>query len=206
MKSYRIKLNFYKLTESRLEVKSQNIVASLTDNTSFPTPDPALTVVSDAITAYSQALDAARTGDRTAIAIKNDKRQVLEQLLTTLAAYVTLTANGDYAKLLSSGFDIAKLPEPQPPIGNPQNLQVENGANHGEILLRVNAVKGAKAYLHQFTPDPITEASVWVSQPSTTSKYLFPALETGKKYWFRVAAIGARDQVTFSDEIWRVVQ
>jgi hypothetical protein len=45
---------------------------------------------------------------------------------------------------------------------------------------------GAKAYIHQYTPDPLTEESVWVSKFVTDSRYTFTGLKSKEKYLFQV--------------------
>jgi hypothetical protein len=206
MKIAKIKTSFATYTDAQVVLQAQNIVAGLTGNASFPTPEPTLETVSTAITAFTDALEAAREGSRTLITIKNTRRAELEALLRTLGAYVTLAANGDKAKLQSSLFPLAKDGEPTPPIAAPQNLEVTSGANSGEMLVRVKAVRGAKSYTHQYCPDPLTADSVWVSAMSSNREFTFTSLEPGKKYWFRVAAVGTRDQVMFSSSLASIVQ
>jgi hypothetical protein len=70
----------------------------------------------------------------------------------------------------------------------------------------VPAVKGAKGYTPQFTSDPLTASSEWTQVMTTTSKYTFTNLNSAKKYWVRVAAVGPYNQVVYSDAISRVVQ
>ena len=125
MKIAKIKTSFATYTDAQVVLQAQNIVAGLTGNASFPTPEPTLETVSTAITAFTDALEAAREGSRTLITIKNTRRAELEALLRTLGAYVTLAANGDKAKLQSSLFPLAKDGEPTPPIAAPQNLVMQ---------------------------------------------------------------------------------
>jgi hypothetical protein len=108
--------------------------------------------------------------------------------------------------LVSSGFTLAKTGQPVAPITNPQGLQVENGVNSGEVISSVNAVKGAMAYVHQYTADPITDNSQWISVTSTKRKNVFTGLEPTKIYWFRVAAIGVNEQIAYSEMLSKIVQ
>jgi len=40
----------------------------------------------------------------------------------------------------------------------------------------------------------------------TQRRYLFSGLESGKRYWVRVAAIGIEGQTVYSDPLSRLVQ
>ncbi len=96
---------------------------------------------------------------------------------------LTQTAEGDEATLISSGFTLAKSGQPAPPITD-QGIQVENGLNSGEMITSVTRVLGAKSYIHQYTPDPITDNSQWTSVTSTKRKNVFTGLEPTKIYSF----------------------
>lgn len=119
----------------------------MTGNTSFPTPDPALTEVTTANNDFATALANAADGGITLTAIKNDKRAALVALLRDLANYVQVACNGDLTVLLSSGFPIQK---PQRnPIGvlpAPVNLTVNLGSLSGELDAIVPPVFGASIY------------------------------------------------------------
>ncbi|WP_315817388.1 fibronectin type III domain-containing protein [Paraflavitalea speifideaquila] len=159
---------------------------------------PALALVSVTIADYATLLSRAQTGDRIQIAFKNEKREALAQLLTRLAAYVTLAADGDEAIMVSSGFELAKEPGNRPPIGTPENFLVNFGLNTGEMVSSVARVMGARSYVHEYTPDPIGPDSEWNKQFTTRRKYTFAGLVPGQKYWFRVAAIGPREQIVYT--------
>ena len=81
-----------------------------------------------------------------------------------------------------------------------------DGVNAGELVLTVPQVKGAKGFVHQYTPDPIMPDSEWAQIFSTTGKCTFKNLENAKKYWCRVIAVGPFGQVVVSDAVSRVAQ
>jgi hypothetical protein len=60
-------------------------------------------------------------------------------------------------------------------------------------------VKGAKSYAVEVSPDPIGPATWKHGGIATSAKFTVPNLESGKKYWFRVAAVGAEGKGMFSD-------
>jgi hypothetical protein len=195
--------NFTSLSDSGLESKTELIISSLTGNTSFPTPTPTLAALQTAADAFSAALLKAGTGNRVDIAIKNAAREVLVDLMRNLCMYVNLTANGDRAMLLSSGFNISKDREPIV-ITKPENLKIETGLSSGELLLSVNAVKGASAYLHEYSTDATLAPQSWVSTTTTASKALLDNLQPGVTYYCRVGVVGPNGQLLYSDAASRM--
>ena len=194
------------LSDPAFENLSQSIYASMLENPYYPTPLPALTEILEAVNAYSGALVAAvQTRGKNEIALKNQARETLTSLLGQLANSVMTTANGDRVKLVSSGFPLNSEGETSFLL-KPENMQVTDGINPGELVTTVKAVKGAKGYAHQYTPDPITPNSEWKQVLSTSCKCTLTNLVPGQKYWCRVAAFGSYNQLVYSDAISRVVQ
>jgi hypothetical protein len=178
------------MSDADYETKAGSIYAGMFGNPNYPAPVPDLATLLVANNDYSNALILAQNRDRNAVANKNVARETLGSLLLQLSNSVMTTANGDKAMLISSNFDLAK----------------EGSKNAGELVVKVPAVKGAKGYTPQFTSDPLTASSEWTQVMTTTSKYTFTNLNSAKKYWVRVAAVGPYNQVVYSDAISRVVQ
>lgn len=206
MPNLRIIDGFEKLSDADLEVRSNSILTSMTDNPNFTTPTPTLTVVAAAITDFSNAVSVADGGSSLDKAIKNDKRLALINLLNSLGNYVIFTVDGNRTKAMSSGFTIAKVPSPMPPLSKPENLQVTEGPNAGDLNVRFKRVIGGRSYLIQYAEETTTGEPVWQNQTCTTSKFTLRNLESGKKYQIRVAVIGAYNQLLYSDPVWRIAQ
>lgn len=202
----RINSGFHHYSDGGLNVKAGAISDGMHGNTSFPNPTPTMEVFDAARDSYSKALELASSRGADAIANKNQLRVQLIALLIELANYVTLTANGDRAKLISSRFDLRKQGMPRPPIPKPQNIKVVDGPNPGMIVMSVDAVPGSRSYSHEYTADPLTPDSVWTVVSSTSRKCTISNLESGKKIWCRIAAVGIRGQFTYSDTVSRIVQ
>ncbi|HVT86397.1 MAG TPA: fibronectin type III domain-containing protein [Chitinophagaceae bacterium] len=200
----KVLINFRRYTDGDFESKSRTIVELMTGNSNFPTPVPAITVIADAADDYSSSLITASTGNRADIAAKNQKRADLEELLRILASYINFTADGDRSKLLTTGYDVSKEKAPVT-ITKPENITVTNGMNPGDLVVSVNAVKGARSYVHEYADEADFAAGKWQSVTASQSKYVFTGLEAGKKYYCRVAAVGSRDQVVYSDPMSRIV-
>lgn len=196
--------NFNRLTDGALEAKCHLIISSLTGNAAFPTPIPTLAEIEAASDDYSSALVTAGTGNRSDIANKNAKRETVISLYNRLCTFVNLTANGNAALLLTTGFDVSKTPEPKV-VTKPQNLKVMNGAAAGSLLVSVKRVPGAYSYVHQYTTDATLAPDSWVSTTGTTAKLLLTNLAAGTMYYCRVAAVGGNEQIMYSDTVARMV-
>ncbi|MBD0353386.1 MAG: hypothetical protein ICV65_19755 [Flavisolibacter sp.] len=125
------------------------------------------------------------------------KRQRLIDLLHALRKHVLFTANQDPVMAASSGFTVAKEPQAAPPMGQPENPTFSYGSNSGELMARTIRVQGARAYLFQYTSDPLTESSVW-QQLGSSSKTVLKNLSVGQRIWCKITAVGANDQVRYS--------
>ena len=158
-----------------------------------------------ALEAYSTALVAAQSRNRDDVADKNAKRETLTSHLIQLANPVMTTAHGDKQMLISSGFSVAK-PGETTPLVKPENLVLQDGINPGELSVKVHSVKGAKGYVPQYTPDPLTTDSEWTTVMTATFKFTFKNLVSGQKCWVRVAAVGPHSQEVYSDAVSRIVQ
>jgi len=193
----RILISFGNYADADLKEKAIYILTSMTANPNFEAPVPPLTDLQSAITTYSKALEAAAGLDRVKVAEKNQAREVLQGILNQLGMYVMYVANGDLYVLVSSGYSIAKTPEPGK-LANPGNVTLSNGVTSGQMAGSVKRTKYAKMYSFDITDQLPTEATDWVSTHTTTCKHVFNGLTPGKQYWVRVAAIGTAGQVTFS--------
>lgn len=93
-----------------------------------------------------------------------------------------------------SGFTVSKEKSPLPPIEKAAGLELTDGQNAGELMFSFTKVMGSKSYIYQISLDPSDETK-WTTAYGTTRKYLFTGLESGKKYYVRVVALGTNNQV-----------
>ncbi len=187
-------------SDSHLLVETQSIVTGMTGNPNFPDPTPDMPTFSAAVNAYSLQLSRAATRDAYSIAVKNLRRSELIDLCVQLSNSVENTANGDVDKLISSRLPLKKKPQ-SVVIGLPANLRITNGLNPGELVLKVNSMKGATSFNFTYTQDPPTETSVWVPMMCSRSRCVVPGLQSGKRYWFKVAAVGRKGQMVWGETL-----
>jgi hypothetical protein len=185
--------------------KVRFVVQQMTGNSNFSTPDPTLASVTTLANQFEQAINDAEAGGSYDKSVRDSRKEELIDTMHNLSNYVLFTAKGDRLIAESSGFTIAKDPSPQPPIEKPEGLNLTDGANAGELLLLFLKVLGARSYMYQISLDP-TDQTKWVTQHGTVRKNLFTGLESGKKYYVRVVAIGTGNQIVYSDTVSRVAQ
>lgn len=180
------------------------ITGKMENNPVFPNPPAVLGEIKADVPAFITAITKASGGDEESMSGKKDLRTSILIKLGILADYVTLTCGGDRTKLLSSGFELNRA-RSEKSLSTIKELKV-TAERPGEASTRIKKVVGAKAYIHQYTPDPFTEDSVWVSKFVTDSRYTFTGLKSKEKYLFQVIAIGVNGQETVSPAVSRVIQ
>jgi hypothetical protein len=197
----KVKLELRGLTVLAKGELAGRIVAAMTGNPNFVTPNPPLADITAAktalLTAYNGALTL-RQQAKLATDLQADKEMAFERLLTLEALYVENASGGDELKIQSAGMSIR---DPRVPVGSllpPSALSAMAGNNDGEIDLNWEPVKGANSYVVHMTTDPNVPDS-WAPKANATESYaVILGLTSGTKYWFRVAGVGAAGQGAFS--------
>lgn len=143
--------------------------------------------------------------DRTLSSAKNDRKADLVRDLDILNVHVTETCKGDKTMLLQSGFEIAGLKNESQDLQPIKEMKVISELP-GTATIRVSRVANAKSYVYQYTADPISPDSVWISETVLTREHTFTNLNSVARYWFRVIAIGKGNQTVYSPPVARVIQ
>ncbi|MBP6696071.1 MAG: fibronectin type III domain-containing protein [Flavobacteriales bacterium] len=194
-----IKAGLKGLKAPELVGKAAHVLDSMTGNANFATPSPSLAEVTAARAALVTAIAEAESGAHAAIAVKNASAKALARLLTAMSRYVNSAAAGDVAKAVSSGFELAKTPDPIDHLDAPAKFEGSTAAIAGQVDLRWKGVRGARMYqVYMCDTDPAT--GVW-KPIGLTSRARFTAagLITHKLYSFRVAAVGVVGEGALSD-------
>jgi hypothetical protein len=188
-------------SDALLLTDTETILANMTGNPAFATPDPTLSEVTTAKTEFATALANAANGGIELTAIKNDKRAALAALLRNLASYVQVACNGDLTVLLSSGFPIQK---PQRfPIGvlpAPTNVAVTLGTRSGELDAAMPPVFGASIYNWHLARADAPNVFVQTTQ-TTAASTSFEDLTPGVVYIVQVNAVGAAGPSDWSNPV-----
>ena len=186
-------------SDAQLITDSQTIVTAMTNNAAYPTPSPALAVVTTAINDFSIALNNAANGGTLLTTIKNNKRQELAKELRLLASYVHVNCKGSLATLISSGFPTQKptrtpvgiLPAPVTPVLN-------TGARSGDLAAASSPIPNAYTYNWRVALAAAPDAYVQRVQ-TTAASNTFSGLTPGQFYIVDVNAIGSAGPSDWSD-------
>lgn len=203
----KIKLNLKELSASEKIAKAKQIISALTGNPAFPTPQPALTLITAAAEKLQTSLNDAQTARQTAITktnIAHTDEDDLEGVLRQSAAYVESMAGDDEAKILSAGMSIRSAASSRPVSAAPGGLTATEGDHDGELDLSWDKVNTAKSYEIQQSPDPPTGTSWAHAAVSTKSSATVSGLTSGTRYWFRVRAVTAAGPSGWSDPATKI--
>jgi hypothetical protein len=201
---HQITNGFKQMTDNDLIGFGYDVKDGIKGNPVFTEPPVALGNLEKVLPEYQGAITNARGGDEEMRFVRNAKKAEVIALLTELAAYVTAICNGDPAKLVSSGFQLRK-PRGTKVLSPIKDLKITID-RPGEAVTQVKRVAGAKAYIHQYTTDPLTGDNVWISRGTTEPSYTFTGLKSKEKYWFQVIALGLNGQESSSPLIARIIQ
>ncbi len=178
------------------------IVAAMTGNPNFVTPNPALADITAKTTAlqtsYNDALSK-RAQAKAATDLQADDEKEFDRSLMLESLYVENESAGDDQKISSAGMNIRNIAAPIGQLSAPMNLYAEAGNNDGQIDLNWEPVRGARSYVVEITTDANVPTS-WKHKTNVTeSSAAITGLTSGGKFWFRVAGVGAAGQGPFSD-------
>jgi hypothetical protein len=203
----RVKLNFRRLPIPEKIARAQQIVAALTGNTNFPTPHPALADVTAAAATLETADDDAQAARREARRLTGERdrqEHKLTQLNTQLGAHVESVAGDDEAKIMSAGLETRsdRTTNTSAPEA-PETLTATTGNHDGEIELSWDTVRGARSYVVERATDP--HAGPWTQAGvAPRSSLILEGLDSGTRYYFRVAAITLNGQSPWSNHAVKV--
>jgi len=193
----KVKLGMGGMRVAELIGFSTHAVTKMTGNTFFPTPSPALVTVTNATTALQNAFNAASGAGPVQTATMNQKRILLETLLTALGHYVEDIANdpvnsttGADAIILSAGMDLKSTSPRQN-----QTFSVSAGGIPGTVDLTGESIQRG-SHEWQYSVDT-TNVNGWVNAiPTVQANTTITGLEIAKRYYFRhriIAITGPTD-------------
>ena len=198
----KIKLNLKSLSTPEKIARARQIVTALTDNKNFPAPKPSLAQVTtdiDAVEQRNNEVQAKRAAAKAATSELYQTEAVLDRTLTQLAAYVESVSGDDEVKINSAGLETRAPRSPSVDLAAPGNLSASAGDHDGEIDLHWDKIVNARSYIVEQSPDPPSETTWTNAAVVVKSQTTVEGLTSGRKYWFRVAAVGATGQSGWSN-------
>src|SRR5690349_6469293 len=106
--THKITNGFKQFRDNDLIGFSYGVTGKMENNPNFPQPPVALADLKKLLPEYQEVNVKASGGDEEKRFIKRAIRTRVISLLSDIADYVTLTSNGDPARLVSSGFELAR--------------------------------------------------------------------------------------------------
>jgi hypothetical protein len=186
-------LNWQNLSVAQEISKASSIVVAMTNNENFPTPNPTLADVSDAIGELQNAQQQvdANGGGKVFITARDSIRQALRALMSQLVAYVNNIANGDAAIILSAALELKKPAVRKGKLGATDYINVK-GIADSEVKVNWGTVDGAATYHVQMSNDVSPLAwQEFAGNLVTDTKAEVSDLPSGEKLWFRVIAVNS---------------
>ncbi len=182
---------------------AQSIVTAMTGNPSFPSPVPALAVVTTAIGALQDAESATLARTRGAVEARNDKRANLVGLLQQLRGHVQTVADGDIETaatvIRSAGMAVRKVPTPKA-----RTFSAEQGALSGSAKLVAPSAGRRASYEWQFSNDG---GKTWILAPVTLqARTTVPGLTPGATVEFRYRPVTKTGEGNWSQTVQLIVK
>lgn len=182
--------------------KAAFVVYKMTENVAtFPTPDPSLEDLGNAMSELAEAEINASQGGKDRTLIRDQKLAALEELMDREVLYVQTVTLGDPDLVALAGMDVKEDPTPWPAPQKPLNFRAEPGKYEGSVYLACDAVKYKREYVFQVYTEHDDGTGQWTDIVSS-GRYSIThqGLERGKVYRFRVYASNAAGQSPYSDE------
>lgn len=202
----RLTLNFKETRDSDLAALALTVANKMIDNEHFPDPGMLIIELQEIGKQFFQAVVDARSRDLEKVAYKNNLRVLcIKKLKQTGEFVLTHSANsGSALPLITSGFTLIKSVD-EIILRSPEDFKIMPGPRPGEMILKVRRVPGARSYIYQWTPAPLTKESIWESTVDTRCKKVISGLPLGVNYIFRMAAVGSRNQLIYTQPLSRYI-
>ena len=200
-KYYAIKLGHSRVSFEALEDKAQTNVSKLTGNAAFPSPMPALSVIT---TAAARLKSAVQAYNFSRSRLDKQERDIafaeLKGLRQDLGGYVQTVSNGDPELITSAGFEMVASSKPKGLLSAPKDVVALTRPFPGSLELRFRGVRGRTAYqVYICEGDPLDQKNWSLHTVTGKNRLLFDGLESGKVYFFRVETLGAAGVSAVSD-------
>jgi hypothetical protein len=128
------------------------------------------------------------------VVTQDNAKARLDQGLTKLAAYVESVAGTDHSLITSAGME-TKASRSAPTLPRrAASTERERREHEPEVNLFWKTVPNTWSYTIEASQDPAAAASWTHVGIATSASKLIVNLTSGKRYWFRVAAVSAGGQ------------
>ena len=188
MKKDKVVLDFIKIPIAQKVEFTKGVINKMKNNPKFADLVGKVEELETKVELLETRSVAALGGGKEATALMHQTEYELDDLLRKMAKSVDSIADGDNTIILSAGFNLAKQPSP----AVRPDFSVELGEKSGSVVLRRQAVDGAKSYvwqLYQGDNTPVNETD-WVTAQITSKVTVeLTGLVPKTTYWFRSAVV-----------------
>ena len=201
-----IDLNMDDLTVPELIAVGTRVVSGLKGNAHFPQPKPSLDELSRIVGELTAANENYREHRLRLNELKTARdvaAHALETALTGAAEYVQETSGGDAAQIMSANLHIEHKTHLWPfgSVGQVIELSASAGEAPGEVDLVWDPVRGAEGYEIEISDDIGGDGPWEQCAVSTQSRTTLTQLDSSKRHWFRLRAIGKNGPGAWSDPV-----
>lgn len=202
----KVKMGFTKLSDEEFLALTQTVERAMTDNPNFDTPNPTLVIFNSLISNFSDRLAASnKRGSPEDTQSKNESRKELEKTTVRLAFYVNTIADGNFRKLLSSGFPLVKEYTKLTPPSEVKGLVLRDGRQKRQMALSFEAQKNIRLYRYRFTDkrdasgDPLWTGEEFETTSSRNN--IIAPVVSGVTYYVSVQAVNSAAMSDWGDPI-----
>lgn len=179
------------------------VIQALNGNLNFPDSAPevtALTAATDKVSASYTDAQTARQIAKSKTSIQDDDVTTFEAVVANVARFVQTESGGDKAKIESAGFSVRAENTPPSVLPAPTDLQAMASEFAGSADLSWKLDRDARSFQIERAEDA---AELVFRQIATATKKAAAvnSMVSGKKYWFRVAAVGPAGLGPWSDPV-----
>ena len=171
---------------------TRQVVTKMTGNPNYATPTPTLPAYTAGLDDLQAKADDAMGGGHNAYIARDASWEASKMQTRQLINYVMLNGHNDPDILTSSGFNLTKARTPYGVLPAPGNLRLGYTGTSGEVLLRMDPVKGVSGgyclQQAQNVAGPWTE----IANVGKTRSNLIKGLTPGTTYYFRACANGSK--------------
>ncbi len=159
---------------------------------------PVADSVAGTVAAHAE-VEGLKTALKAALRVRAARARVMREHTNDAGLAIFSDTSGDPAAMLAAGLDIVKDKQPVGRPGAPGNLRALATDYEGKVQLRWKRPVRRCSFLIQMTTDPAAMTG-WKDAAMSGNRQSceVAGLESGVKYWFRVAATNAHGQGPWS--------
>lgn len=194
-----IKTELRGLNALQMLSRAQIVRDQMKNDPLFPSPTPSMPEYEAAIQELAASILETQGGaSKLAFHRKQKNLEKVAAMIKSLAAYVSIVAQGDANIVLAAGFEQRRTSSPINSLAQPQWPRAKSGNLARTIDVRWGPVRGARMYKVHITKGYATDQGPVTVMLTSKSRCLIENLEPLEYYTMRIQAIGAHSESPLS--------